>query len=288
MWPILTTLLLNFTTPAHASVSLYANDFETPNTPIVVNCGNSLDSRGINFLYGQPTFQYQQYGTVEAVTLADPSGLYSNPMALGGNYAIGMLSDAHDDRLFLTFQRQGLRYINVSFLLSSIDVMGCGGPFGVGTPTLHLLLRDSPSGAFSGTDAILDEAWATGVAAPDAWTFRWSAESVELDAGSATNDWITVEFDMQGSGYAAFDNLALVASATPGVTDTDVDGIPDDTDNCPDVANPSQEDLDADGVGDACDLVLRAIGTCPGPMHFSAAGLTPRGAVAVLDRKSVV
>ncbi len=37
------------------------------------------------------------------------------------------------------------------------------------------------------------------------------------------------------------------------VTDTDGDGIPDSSDNCPKVANPDQKDTDGDGVGDACD-----------------------------------
>ena len=37
------------------------------------------------------------------------------------------------------------------------------------------------------------------------------------------------------------------------VADSDGDGIPDTTDNCPAVANPDQADTDTDGVGDACD-----------------------------------
>ena len=35
--------------------------------------------------------------------------------------------------------------------------------------------------------------------------------------------------------------------------DTDDDGIVDIADNCPDVPNPDQQDLDNDLIGDACD-----------------------------------
>ncbi len=42
-------------------------------------------------------------------------------------------------------------------------------------------------------------------------------------------------------------------SGNNSLTDSDSDGIPDETDNCPLAANPAQTDADSDGLGDACD-----------------------------------
>ena len=60
---------------------------------------------------------------------------------------------------------------------------------------------------------------------------------------------------------------------TPTPTDLDSDGVPNASDNCPNVANPDQVDTDADGQGDACDPdddndgVPDAIDKCPTKMN---------------------
>ncbi|MCH7822626.1 MAG: thrombospondin type 3 repeat-containing protein, partial [Proteobacteria bacterium] len=33
----------------------------------------------------------------------------------------------------------------------------------------------------------------------------------------------------------------------------DLDRVPDDADNCPNIANPDQSDVDKDQIGDLCD-----------------------------------
>lgn len=64
------------------------------------------------------------------------------------------------------------------------------------------------------------------------------------------------------------------ACAPPG--DADMDGVPDQLDNCPATPNPTQSDLDADGDGDACD-------NCPTQSDPSQADFDSDGVGDVCD-----
>ena len=260
-----------------ASVVLYTNDFEHPNQPLTITCGNSLDPIGINVLYGTPTFMFAQVNTVEGVVLHDPQGLYHNPSGQGGNFALGMLSTLQNDQLALTFPATGKPFLNVGLDLSSIDVQGCGGPFGTTTPVMQISLYDTATPAFNfgAPGTLLDRGTITGVMAPDQWTFAWKFGVVGLDASHATAGHLTVLFDLLQSGYAAFDNLSIVASGTAGIVDRNNDGIPDNEQclpladagaGAPDAAGSDAADAEtpADAADDAgADAGADAAGVAP-------------------------
>jgi hypothetical protein len=64
--------------------------------------------------------------------------------------------------------------------------------------------------------------------------------------------------DLGACASIAAGDSHTIAIAGPPLIDTDGDGRPDATDNCPAIANPTQADCNANGVGDACEIAAGA------------------------------
>jgi hypothetical protein len=73
------------------------------------------------------------------------------------------------------------------------------------------------------------------------------APALPIDAG---RPWITATATDPGNNTSEFSAAALGQASDP---DDDGDGIPNEDDNCPALANADQADRDGDGIGDACD-----------------------------------
>jgi hypothetical protein len=86
----------------------------------------------------------------------------------------------------------------------------------------------------------------------------------------------------------------------PGTTDTDGDGVTDDTDNCPADANADQADTDGDGLGDVCDpsasvlniansaKAKRSDSVCRFPLSTTPAGVATANVAYSGDTGSIV
>ena len=60
----------------------------------------------------------------------------------------------------------------------------------------------------------------------------------------------------------------------PLLPDSDCDGVIDQLDNCPFITNPLQQDIDGNGLGNACDLYIESMGTSPSDFVFNGRAFT--------------
>ncbi len=129
----------------------------------------------------------------------------------------------------------------------------------------------------------------------------WSTHTILIDLSDPLLNGQVLQFGFQstsqkfGNTGVYYDNIVF---ANPMPVDADLDGIPDATDNCTLVANPTQCDSDGDGFGNRCDGDLNNNGatnaqdtsmfrprlglTVPGPV-YDKADLNCNGVVNAQD-----
>jgi len=215
--------MLFFSSQAFA-VILYDQDFENP-TGFVNDGGDINIFRTVNDLYSNqpPGFIFSQNFTVETLFVNGSAAFgtgYSDPAGTAGNYTLGMLSSAQDDRLGLAFDIGSNDFLNVFLDISSIDLDRFGGPFidpAGEAAEFRFTLFDNPGGAPGlGSGTILSQLDATAAASPRD-VYDWTHAVLPLAALGNTDGNVILQIDLLRGGYGAMDNLLIEASETPAV-----------------------------------------------------------------------
>jgi Bacterial TSP3 repeat/Thrombospondin type 3 repeat len=129
----------------------------------------------------------------------------------------------------------------VSDPVMAIMSLGAGGNQAVYDFDRSFEILSQGAGRFGGSSAALT------VAAGEQLVGREGNGTIRFLGSFSTFSWTVPD----GEVWHGF-TLGVRGLADP-TADTDGDGIPDASDNCPAIPNPGQADSDGDGIGDACD-----------------------------------
>jgi exo-beta-1,3-glucanase (GH17 family) len=260
---------------SHAALATYTQNFEG------LNPASSTALSGAGFLVAGSVFDGNSGGS-------PPYGVfrffYGNFPAPNGGSAFSTIASGAGG------PAQGARYLNAlsdynccspnlghldpsspfDFVQSSVFIQQTIGPANIGQTWRLTFDARLPAANGCGTTAVSDCIAFIRTQDPDNGfvtvyratfdaqtlsTSAWSTHVLSVNLTDPALDGQILQFGFMstsrqfGNTGVYYDNLSF----TNASADSDLDGVPNVTDNCPDVANANQEDADADGRGDVCD-----------------------------------
>ncbi len=141
--------------------------------------------------------------------------------------------------------------VNITHTWDSDLILTLTSPAGT---SVVLSFRNGSSGD-NYTDTVFDQEGGTSITtgtAPFTGVFQPEEDLSVLYGEFSGGDWTLNVSDNAGGDLGTIDNWTLEICGIPQL-DNDGDGVPNDSDNCVDLANADQADLDGDGLGDVCD-----------------------------------
>lgn len=175
------------------------------------------------------------------------------------------------------FGTQELPWVFATFLPPgnsiTVEVMesnGCAGPDSTLIIPTHPGKLDATAMVTDATCDVLGSIDLTVTGGTPPYSYSWSNGSTSEDLAAVADGTYDVDItDAFGCTFSLSETVGLIVNKT-WYEDADADGfgdpnssmqvcdqpvgyVSDNTDNCPATFNPGQEDIDMDGVGDACD-----------------------------------